>query len=201
MDPDSIVGPTPPQSQADFCASPDAAGPSSPLAMSPPQAGSVNFGGFQMKPRTPRRATAQPLRLDSTPHVLCYRYAQGRATTDSKWQGRRAHLHYFLPENWSPSYKFTVFEDSYVLSFERGGDEPPSAPQYHLARPMSGARGEQGGAPAPSEFELVWPMHLDRPLLEAVECACDRVVLGAKRRKEPVFNLNAVHLKLQKLDL
>jgi hypothetical protein len=60
-----------------------------------------------------RRAVAQPLRLEENPRVICYQYQH--TTQTSRWQGRRATLHYFLPESWSPGYKFTVFEDSYIL--------------------------------------------------------------------------------------
>ena len=46
------------------------------------------------------RAQAQPMRLDTTVPVCCYRYAQGRPAleaADERWQGRTAYLHYFLP--------------------------------------------------------------------------------------------------------
>jgi len=203
-------------------------------------------------PLTPsrRRAVVQPHRLDPTEHcVLCYSYAQqpprprpGAAEGGQRWQGQRARLHYYLPENWSSSYKFTVFEDSYILSFVdpadallpdahqlhaaassasavpdamsvrmmAGDDELPPPPPparadaarghlagggFHLARPLHGAHGSGVG-----EFELVWPVELDRALLEAVEAACDRVVPGAKRKPQTV-GLQSVHLKLQKLGL
>jgi len=154
-----------------------------------------------------RRAQAQPVRLHAS-GVLCYPYLQGSrvlsaAAEDGRWQGRTAHLHYFLPENWSPSYKFTVFEDSYVLSFARAADEPWPPTAYHLARPLHGVQAPEGGAPALPEFELVWPVELDPALLESIEATCDRVVPGAKRKpQEPQpLSLHNVHLKLQKLDL
>ena len=157
-----------------------------------------------------RRAQAQPLRCDAAAAVVCYRYAQGKPEaagaegSNGRWQGRKAHLHYFLPENWSPSYKFTVFEDSYVLSFAREADPwPPTA--YHLARPLcSGARTPADGATALPEFELVWPVELDTSLLESVEAACDRVVPGAKRKPQEVrqpLSVHSVHLKLQRLNV
>lgn len=187
---------------------------SSAAAVRPPPA-------WPISPRPRRRAVAQPLRLDSAPHVLCYRYAQGRASTeDGRWQGRHAHLHYYLPENWSPSYKFTVFEDSYVLSFSPAAPAhaahlaaqahhmpPPPAPPahaaFHLARPLHGAPADGGEAPA-AEFELVWPVELDKSLLDAIDAACDRVVpVGAKRKPQSLstLSLHGVNLKLQKLNV
>jgi len=172
-------------------------------AQSYPQLGP---GGMTPSPRQQRRAQAQPMRLDGMPPVCCYRYAQGRPATDAadeRWQGRAAQLHYFLPENWSPSYKFTVFEDSYVLSFARVASDswPPTA--YHLARPLHGARSDSG-APEQPEFELVWPIELDRSLLEMVEVACDRVMPGVKRKPGGLpqpLSLHSVNLKLQKLEM
>ena len=152
-------------------------------------------------PRQRRRAQAQPMRLHASPPVCCYRYEQGRPAAelaDGRWQGSAAYLHYFLPENWSPSYKFTVFEDSYVLSFARAAGDPPWPPTaYHLARPLHGARERP-------EFELVWPIELDRSLLETIEASCDRVVPGAKRKPGGLpqpLSLHSVHLKLQRLEM
>ena len=162
--------------------------------------------GVPPTPRQQRRAQAQPLRLDAMPPVCCYRYAQGRPAAeaaDERWQGHAAHLHYFLPENWSPSYKFTVFEDSYVLSFVRPSSEPWLPTAYHLARPLHGERAT-AGAPERPEFELVWPIELDASLLEMVEAACDRVVPGAKRKPGGLpqpLSLHSVHLKLQRLEM
>jgi|EP00900_Chrysochromulina_parva_P021021 hypothetical protein len=171
-----------------------------PLPQQPPGA------GVQLSPRLQRRAQAQPMRLDTTVPVCCYRYAQGRPAleaADERWQGRTAYLHYFLPENWSPSYKFTVFEDSYVLSFACGAGEPWPPTCYHLARPLHGARPPSGGAQRP-EFELVWPMELDRSLLEMVDAACDRVMPGVKRKPSGLaqpLSMHSVHLKLQRLEM
>jgi hypothetical protein len=172
-------------------------------------------------PHPRRRAVAQPHRLNSAQPVLCYRYAQGRApAADGRWQGRHAHLHFYLPENWSPSYKFTVFEDSYVLSFSPAAPAhatqlaaqahqlppPPASPAvYYLARPLHGAAAAERGAPAAAEFELVWPIELDSAFLEAVEAGCDRLVpVGAKRKPHaPMSNLalQGVNMKLQRLDM
>ena len=98
---------------------------------------SASWSPFQQpQPRT-RRAIAVPVRLDASVHAICYRYAQGRAAAgDGRWQGRTAHLHYFLPENWSPSYKFTVFEDSYILSLAPTDEEM----QQQQQQQHSGAR-------------------------------------------------------------
>lgn len=148
-----------------------------------------------------RRPQAQPERMHSTA-VLCYPYLQGRveAADETQWQGHRAHLHYFLPENWSPSYKFTVFEDSYVLSFACADGEtwPPA---YHLGRPLHGPRATEGGAPTLPEFELVWPVELDPALLETIEATCDRVVPGAKRKPQEAqpLALHNVHMKMMRL--
>ena len=179
-------------------------------------------------PRPRNRAVAQPLRLDSSLSVVCYKYEQGRpdpaqitaSSSSGRWQGRRAHMHYYLPENWSPSYKFTVFEDSYILSIARDAEaysperfapsQPPFPPPpphaasaaYHLARPLHGALSSGSSAsPAQAEFELVWPVELDDTLLDAVESACDRVVLGAKRKPHSAISLNGVNLKLQRMNV
>lgn len=156
-----------------------------------------------LSPRPQRRAQAQPVRLNVSQTVRCYRYSQGRPAadaTDDRWQARAAHLHYFLPESWSPSYKFTVFEDSYVLSFAPGEGE---SCEYFLARPLHGALTPTGVAES-LEFELVWPIELDRALVETVEAACDRVVPGVKRKPAGLtqtLSLHSVHLKLQRLEM
>ena len=166
------------------------------------------------------RAVAQPTRLDSSVAVLCYKYEQGRpepaqlaAGSTGRWQGIPAHMHYYLPENWSPSYKFTVFEDSYVLSIARGADAdsaashtPPTFGQpflsaaYYLARSLHGAPGS-GSGESVREFELVWPVELDETLLSAVSSACDRVVPGAKRKPHGAVSLSGVNLKLQRMNV
>ena len=153
-------------------------------------------------PRLRRRVQAQPVRL-ATAVVLCYRYAQGQTKPDSggRWHGRGAQLRYFLPENWSPSYKFTVFEDSSILSFVHTMDETCSSSAHYLARPLHGARVTEAGAVALPEFELVWPVELDVELLKSVEAACDQIVPGAKRKPQEPQVPFLLHLKLQKLDL
>ena len=192
---------------------------------SPPEpAGSL----VRASPRRAPRAVAQPQRIESA-EVLCYRYSQGTlrspgpqrppslplreepsagpSADGTPWQGRAARIRYFLPENWSPSYKVTVFEDSYVLSFtSAAAGEPWTAPGlYHLARPLHGGQ-LAGGTASTAEFELVWPNCLDASLLESIEAACDRVVPGAKRKQQapPLsLSLNSGQLlqKLQRLDL
>jgi len=163
--------------------------------------------GVIPSPRQQRRAQAQPIRLDTTLPVCCYRYAQGRPAMeagDARWQGRVAHLHYFLPENWSPSYKFTVFEDSYVLSFAHAAGDPWPPAAFHLARPLHGPRVSSGAPESSPAFELVWPIELDRSLLEMVEAACDRVVPGVKRKPGGLaqpLSLHSVHAKLQRLQM
>ena len=147
-----------------------------------------------------RRAVAAPQRLESGPEVLCHTYSQAR-DFGQRWQGRAARLCYFLPENWSPSYKFTVFEDSYVLQFiptTVDGLAATSPLQYHLARPTQAAMSTDGSQLA--EFELVWPVPLDVTLMDAVQHACDRVKPGTKRKPHDT-SMSAVHLKLRKLGL
>ena len=85
--------------------------------------------------RPQKRAVAHPQRLDPRAPVLCYKYEQGRAAaSDGRWQGQRAHLHYYLPYNWSASRKYSVFEDSFILSIPRPNDDndsptsPPTPP-------------------------------------------------------------------------
>ena len=112
---------------------------------------SASWSPFQQpQPRT-RRAIAVPVRLDASMHAICYRYAQGRAAAgDGRWQGRTAHLHYFLPENWSPSYKFTVFEDSYILSLAPTDEEM----QQQQQQQHSGGAGANAAASPAATLSL-----------------------------------------------
>ena len=110
----------------------------------------------------------------------------------------RAWLHYFLPEHWSPSYKFTVFEDSYVLSFAPPGG-PPS--EFHLARPTSGSLSADSNASALPEFELVWPVQLDGALLTAITQASERTQPGSKRRPHDAGAISMIHHKLRRLSV
>eukprot|EP00966_Prymnesium_polylepis_P083634 1936996-Prymnesium_polylepis.1 len=164
-----------------------------------------------LEPLAPRqrRAVAQPLRLENNSHVLCYLYQHTQAGSSSSWQGHTARLCYFLPENWSPAYRYSVFEESFVVCFEEdflppdgadqcGGD---GAPQLYLARPLHTRRQAANGGEELAEFELVWPMPLDRTLLDTVQRACDVVHPGAKRKPRHALSLSSVHQKLQKLDL
>ena len=115
------------------------------------------------EPATPRqrRALAQPQRLEEGLDVLCHTYSQVR-DVGVRWQGRTgqgsaARLCYFLPENWSPSYKYTIFEDSYVLQFAptggADGGAASSSLHYHLARQTQQTTSADGSRFA--EFELV----------------------------------------------
>ena len=145
--------------------------------------------------------------LDDCPRVVCYLYQHTQAGSTSSWQGHAARLCYFLPEHWSPAYKFTVFEDSYVVSFDEdvvpsdGADLSDSTQQMHLARPLHTRRHTAESGEELAEFELVWPMPVDRQLLETVQRACETVHPGAKRKPRHALSLSTVHLKLQKLDL
>lgn len=153
-----------------------------------------------------RRAIAQPVRLDNNVRVACYLYSQTKACT-SRWQGHTARLCYFLPQNWSPAYKFTVFEDSYIVRIDddvdlvASTDSSESTQQYHLARPLHTRKCYFKGGEELAEFELVWPMNLDRMLLDTVHRACDTVHPGAKRKPRHTWSITTVHHKLQKLDL
>ena len=157
------------------------------------------------EPATPRqrRALAQPQRLEGGLDVLCHTYSQVRDVS-VRWQGRTgqgcaARLCYFLPENWSPSYKYTIFEDSYVLQFApTGSADATGALQYHLARQTQQATSADGSRLA--EFELVWPVPLDVTLMEAVQHACERLKPGTKRKPHDT-SMSAVHQKLRKLGL
>ena len=147
-------------------------------------------------PRHKRAPVPPPQRLESK-EVWCHVYAQTREV--GALVGHTARLAYFLPEHWSSSYKFTVFEDSYVLQFV---PLPTSTAQvqYHLARPVQSAC-HQCHLP---EFELVWPVPLDLTLMDAVRSACDRVTPGTKRKSsghEPAMSMSSVHSKLRKLGL
>ena len=159
-------------------------------------------------PATPRqrRALAQPQRLEEGLDVLCHTYSQVR-DAGVRWQGRTgqgcaARLCYFLPENWSPSYKYTIFEDSYVLQFAptggADGGAASSSLHYHLARQTQQTTSADGSRLA--EFELVWPVPLDVTLMEAVTHACDRLKPGTKRKPHDT-SMSAVHQKLRKLGL
>ena len=153
-----------------------------------------------------RRAVAQPVRLDSNPRVICYQYQHTQA--QARWQGYTAMLQYFLPEGWSPAYKYSVFEDSYVLRFDDGFVVPHDSltemdsaqQQFYLARPLHTKRTNDAHQSL-AEFELVWPMQLDRVLLDTVHRECGVVHLGSKRKPQHALSLSTVHLKLQRLDL
>ena len=71
----------------------------------------------------------------------------------------------------------------------------------HLARPLHTRRHTAESGEELAEFELVWPMPVDRQLLETVQRACETVHPGAKRKPRHALSLSTVHLKLQKLDL
>ena len=107
-----------------------------------------------------RRAVAQPSRLEDSRRVVCYLY-QHTLLESSSWKGHAARLCFFLPENWSPSYRFTVFEDSYVVCLDHGGGSSlddaaamQTAARYHLARPLHSRRPTADGAEPLPEFEV-----------------------------------------------
>ena len=154
-----------------------------------------------------KRTFARPLLLDSSVCVLCHEYKRERHQGGPSSQyrseaARSAQLCYFLPENWSASYQFTVFEGSYILAFlpaETGAAE--HGPQFHLARPLHAVSSPCDTASSLPEFELVWPLQLDNALIEAVQHVCGRAAAAGNKRKahEPESSLAAVHVKLRKL--
>ena len=187
-----------------------------------------------------RRALPRPLQLSGArAHCRAYPVEGVREAA------HLAQLCFFLPESWSPAYKFTVFEDSYVVSFHPPLTARPVAEAAAIAAAScpitSGAddvrmdmpaalnmAGEVGGTPSteaamgieyylarPSapeiedtrppgdlpEFELVWPLQLDRPMIEAVQRACEREPAPGCKRKPHDASLSTVHAKLRKLGL
>ena len=114
----------------------------------------------------------------------------------------RAQLVYYLPENWSASYRFTVFEGSYVILGESTLHD--AAPEFRLARPVSGWAQPSAAAPdSMPEFELVWPVSLDRPLLDAAARACRQAQSRAKRKTHelPTSASSEMHMKLRRLSM
>jgi len=154
-----------------------------------------------------RRAVAQPLRLENNPRVICYLHQHTQSGSSCSWHGHEARLCYFLPESWSPAYKFTVFEDSYIVQFDEdveatyAAELSNSGKQFHLARPFHTKKNTLDGGGQLAEFEMVWPVPVDRMLLDAVQRACESVHPGAKRKPRHALSLSTVHLKMQKLDL
>jgi hypothetical protein len=78
----------------------------------------------------------------------------------------------FLPPGWSPAYKFTVFEDAFLVLFveiDENGVPAREDDGFHLARPHTerGAHARNSGAaclcgpPGLPTFELVWPLKMD----------------------------------------
>ncbi|EOD21976.1 hypothetical protein EMIHUDRAFT_444331, partial [Emiliania huxleyi CCMP1516] len=121
----------------------------------------------EWRPR-PRRPLAHPQRCDgSTVALFAYAAAPPRSSTPAgaraaslrqdddgraRFSGR---LRYYLPEGWCSSYKFTVFERSYVVQLDSHGSE-----QFCLARPVTASL-----ADAARDFELVWPVPLEPSIL------------------------------------
>jgi hypothetical protein len=90
-------------------------------------------------------------------------------------------LYSFLPPGWSPAYKFTVFEDAFLVLFvelDIRGIPVREDDGFHLARPISAPRATAGLAPtadtvrAPGlpAFELVWPLKMDGEFTRQVAC-------------------------------
>ena len=142
---------------------------------------------------------ARPLQLDGETTVLCHTYPLDADRSESPVPGK-AHLCFFLPHNWAASYKFTVFEGSYIVAFFSSRGE--ASTNLYLARPLETNKVTaqvDAALPLP-EFELVWPIPLDRALLDAVRHACERTQLGCKRKPHDP-SLSSVHQKLRRLGL
>ncbi|EOD25600.1 hypothetical protein EMIHUDRAFT_443582 [Emiliania huxleyi CCMP1516] len=161
----------------------------------------------EWRPR-PRRPLAHPQRCDgSTVALFAYAAAPPRSSTPAgaraaslrqdddgraRFSGR---LRYYLPEGWCSSYKFTVFERSYVVQLDSHGSE-----QFCLARPVTASL-----ADAARDFELVWPVPLEPSILDAVAHACD-ARQATKRKPESAAAaelgaLSSMHTKLRRLSV
>ena len=201
-------------------AEPSGAGPSSANGMDSVLAMDDAMDEEEARPLvpTPRQKRPLPHKFDGGQmRVVCHNFPSAASGSDRQ-PGRAAQLCFFLPHNWSASYKFTVFENSYIVAFPAAGEmQDRPATEFHLARPVEArsqltvggvvSRFIEGGVSPPfPEFELVWPIQLDRTLLDAVRLACERTQLGCKRKPHEQTCLESdeystVNLKLRKLGL
>ncbi|KAG8466870.1 hypothetical protein KFE25_008249 [Diacronema lutheri] len=104
----------------------------------------------------------------------------------AKGIARFAVVKHFLPSGWSPAYKFTVFEDAFLVifvEFDESGVPIREDDGFHLARPVAVPRGTSAstisagtsvadaGAHELPMFELVWPLKMDGEFTRQVACA------------------------------
>mmetsp|Transcript_11344 Transcript_11344/g.29489 ORF Transcript_11344/g.29489 Transcript_11344/m.29489 type:complete len:178 (-) Transcript_11344:321-854(-) len=135
---------------------------------------------------------------DAVPRLVhCLPYHPG------KGHARFAVVKHFLPAGWLPAYKFTIFEDSYLVSFvelDMQGRQTCQDVALHLARPaaphrhaaaLSGAaagmhaHGSSGWLATLPRFELVWPLAMDADFIRHVDqafCSAALCPRPAKRK-------------------
>lgn len=109
----------------------------------------------------------------------------------------------FLPAGWCAAYKFTIFEDSYLVSFvevDMQGRQTREDAALHLARyaaahrqppPLAGdtASGvhahacSQGWLSSLPRFELVWPLAMDAEFIRTVDQAFYTAALRPRAAK------------------
>lgn len=124
-------------------------------------------------------------------------------------------LRSFLPPGWSPAYKFTVFEDAFLVLFvelDTRGVLVREDDGFHLARPVAAPRASAAiaatidaarphGLPA---FELVWPLKMDGEFTRQVTCVFAATAQNRPgKRKECELQINElaseVGVKLRRL--
>lgn len=163
-----------------------------------------------LKPMRLKRSLTRPSSFEHEFRIVsCQPYTQQyRSATDAladEPSALRAQILYYLPENWSASYRFTVFEGSYVVcsppcSADKQAGESSDV-VFRLARPTGGWTGasavRQSGLP---QFEMVWPVPLDQMLLDAIREACQQTQSRAKRKPHEL-PMSTVHQKLRKLSM
>eukprot|EP00967_Tisochrysis_lutea_P102866 scaffold155079_cov39-Tisochrysis_lutea.AAC.1 len=158
-----------------------------------------------------QRPLPRPHHFDTDGTVVCLGYAQ-QSSRDHRREEYAAQLCYYLPEGWSASYKFTVFEKSYIVLIRDGNIE-----RFGLARPVHPTLSTTAGRYVPGlsassrneglhggELELVWPMPLDMSILDAARKACDGRQ-HAKRKiaagRDSELGIRSVNHKLRKLSV
>lgn len=104
---------------------------------------------------------------------------------------------HFLPLGWSPEYKFTVFEDAFLVIFievDSNGVQIREDDGFHLARPVLETRaatlaasGVYGASFARlPAFELVWPLKMDNAFTRQVTHAFSELAVRQRpcKRKD-----------------
>lgn len=107
----------------------------------------------------------------------------------------------FLPSGWSPAYKFTVFEDAFLvlfIDFDASGMPIREDDGFHLARPVAAPRTAAAAAlalPAAAHphqlptFELVWPLKMDSEFTRQVAHAFAELTQGRRPDKRKASEL------------